>query len=129
MTSLAILIPMPPTTNHLYANKVGRGGRSAGRTISKGYAAWLEEAGWHARTAWAEAGKPILKAPLKLVIRLKLDRKSDISNRIKAIEDMMVKTIPDWPDDCWNDDVRIIRDADIADGAALVGFYSITGPG
>lgn len=106
--SLTVDLPMPPSANALFANV------KSGRIKTKAYNAWLNEARWHIITAWREAGKPEApdKVPMMLWIRAGLkDRRRDISNCIKAVEDVLVKELP-IPDDRWNDRILIERDAE-----------------
>ncbi len=79
---------MPPSTNMLYANVRGRG-----RIKTERYRTWWQAAGWdlvkHHNQRWTE--------PVYLTIALgKLNPQSDCSNRVKAIEDLLVehKIIP-----------------------------------
>lgn len=79
---------MPPTTNNLFVNVRGKG-----RIKSERYRTWLSAAGWDMKKyhnqRWNE--------PVHLTIALgKLRTNSDISNRIKALEDLLVthKIIP-----------------------------------
>lgn len=104
---LTIALPMPPSANNMFAN-LSRGGR----IVSKKYAAWRTEAGWTAKAAWQAAGSPKFSGKLRLTIQLGLAFNADISNRVKPIEDLLVKSIPDFPDDCWNDEI-IVRRAEI----------------
>lgn len=99
MTSLTIDLPLPPSVNRLTVNL-----RGGGRAKSADYKAWLEEARWHAITAWRAAGKPEWpEQPMRIDIELGIaGRKRDCSNCIKAIEDLLCKELP-VPDDRWND--------------------------
>lgn len=72
---------LPPSTNHLYANVPGRG-----RVKSKRYVTWKNAAGWDMN------GKGSVKGPYIMLITI--DRKfrhklSDLSNRVKALEDLL----------------------------------------
>lgn len=89
-----------------------------GRGLSREYKAWRDSAGLVLKSRWMAQGSPKLGHPLALTIRVNVDRRSDVTNRIKAIEDLLCKTLPGWPDDCWNDDVRVVRDREI-DGALV----------
>jgi Holliday junction resolvase RusA-like endonuclease len=80
---------VPPSTNTLYANVAGRG-----RIKSERYRTWLQAAGWDMKAAKI---KPFT-VPVYLSITIgKLRGGSDISNRIKAVEDLLVihGVIPD----------------------------------
>lgn len=94
-------LPLPPSTNELFANA------RRGRVKTATYRAWCEEAAYHLRRAWSALGKPEIAAqPMRLHIELGLtDRRRDASNCIKAIEDLLVATLP-VPDDRWNDEGR-----------------------
>ena len=105
MKELILDLPMPPTANHMFAT--GGNGR---RFKSKKYADWLKEAGWVAKAAWQAAGSPKFHGPLFLKIELGLQHDADISNRIKPLEDLLVKSIPDFPDDMWNDRIEVTRE-------------------
>ena len=78
-------IPMPPSTNHLYAN------RRRGRHRTPKYTAWMEEAIWTIKAAI-----PILEPPIKIGITIYGGKgfsiQSDVSNRMKAPEDALVKS-------------------------------------
>lgn len=75
-------LPYPPTTNHLFAN-VGRG-----RTKTDAYRAWREAAGY----SIIEQGRKRIHGHVTLSIALVRPdkRRRDLSNSIKAIEDLLV---------------------------------------
>jgi hypothetical protein len=82
MKTLISIAHMPPSTNNLFVNVRGRG-----RVKSERYRTWLSAAGWDMKRyhnqKWTE--------PVYLTIRLgKLRANADVSNRIKAIEDLLV---------------------------------------
>ena len=84
MQPLTLLVPMPPSVNGLYRNG------KQGRHITKGYAAWIEEAGW------ALIRQPRPAEPIASDVRLSLtlgprNRRADLSNKCKAVEDLLVK--------------------------------------
>ena len=108
-------LPLPPSANALFHNLKG-----GGRAKTQAYKAWIEEAGWHLKTAWSRAGKPeIADQPMRLSIQLGLTKRNrDASNCAKAIEDLLCRCLP-VPDDRWNDDIHIRRAAE-ADGMARV---------
>lgn len=109
-------LPLPPSANALFANV------AKGRIKTKAYKAWLEEAGWHLKRAWSGLGRPQFgeqPMSLEIIVGLK-DRSRDLSNCCKAIEDLMVKTLP-VPDDRWNDRVLLERgDRTVPDGLCRV---------
>lgn len=72
----------PPTTNTLYANAA-----KGGRVKSQRYRTWKVAAGWDIRQAkWSKVNGPVL---LDLTVK-RTNSRSDISNRIKAMEDLLV---------------------------------------
>ncbi len=77
-------IPYPPTANHLFANVAGKG-----RVKSAAYKAWIDSAGYVLNLACV--GKRI-DGPYALTLRVgKPDnRKRDLSNLLKASEDLLV---------------------------------------
>ena len=78
-------IPVPPSTNHLYASQAKR------RIKTRPYKSWLKEATWVLKAAL-----PVLEPPIKLGITIYGGKgfsiRSDISNRMKAPEDALVKS-------------------------------------
>jgi crossover junction endodeoxyribonuclease RusA len=82
MTYACVLLPFPPSTNNLFAGK-------ARRYVSKSYKAWREEAGWT-----LEQQEPIERftGPVSLTLALGRPdkRRRDLSNFVKAIEDLCV---------------------------------------
>lgn len=80
-----IKLPFPVTTNNLYRNRRGRGGRAK----TKRYQAWSTEAGWEIKRQ-----RPgFVEGPFKLDITITRPdkRRRDISNLIKALEDALVE--------------------------------------
>ena len=72
----------PPSLNNIYANVPGKG-----RVKSSRYKTWRSAAGWDVKLAKvAKMGGPVL---LDLTVK-KPRVRSDISNRIKAVEDLLV---------------------------------------
>lgn len=100
MKEHSVSIPIPPSVNGLYVNAPGKGRRKTGK-----YKQWLAAALWPIK-----AGLPVLGTPISIEVRITGGRGfligSDVSNRIKAAEDALVKTgrIPD-------DNVRYVVDA------------------
>jgi len=90
------LAHVPPSTNSLTANVAGKG-----RVRSDRYRSWANAAGW-------DLAKQRIKkfsCPVYLTIVIgRLTLSSDISNRVKAVEDLLVahKIIPD-------DSIRWVR--------------------
>lgn len=105
VNELVVTLPLPPSANALTRNAAGRG-----RVNTKAYVAWTEEARWHIDRAWRAAGKPMFTGPLQLMLFVGCDRRRDVSNCIKPVEDVLVKSVPGLPDDRWNDMVSAARD-------------------
>lgn len=109
-------LPMPPSSNALFTTG-GFGKR--GRGLSKAYRDWRDSAGLILNAAWVQAGRPMIEGPWGLDIRLNLDRRSDTTNRIKALEDLLVKA-KIVPDDCWMDAAWIVRDRTVGEARVRV---------
>lgn len=82
MKSVIRLAHVPPSTNGLYANVAGRG-----RIKTERYRTWLQAVGWDMKRyhnhKWTE--------PVYLTIAIgKLRGNADVSNRVKAVEDLLV---------------------------------------
>lgn len=82
LKSVIRLNHVPPSANNLFANVAKRG-----RIKTAEYRAWLESAGWNLKTA--RTTKWAIPVNLSIVIG-KLRSNADISNRIKACEDLLV---------------------------------------
>lgn len=102
-------VPMPPSTNNLFKNAGKR------RIKTGAYAAWQEHAliamkpQLRAHGAPAARQTPIFDKHWAMWIRVNIDHGSDITNRIKAIEDLFVS----WGLTCgdqWNDRCLVERD-------------------
>lgn len=113
--SLTIDLPLPPSANRLTVNL-----KNGGRAKSAEYKAWIEEARWHVMMGWRNAGKPTwAEGPMSLLLELGIEgRVRDAGNCLKATEDLLVKNLP-VPDDRWNDDIRIVRNEQIAGRARV----------
>lgn len=75
-----IVLPFPPSTNHLFAGK-------SRRYKSKAYKAWLDEAAY----AMLQQKRPTFTGRVRLNMRLGPGQmNSDCSNYIKAAEDLLV---------------------------------------
>jgi len=75
-------LPYPPTTNHLFATA------GAKRVKSRAYRAWIDAAGCEIMAQ----GRQRVHGPVTLAIALRRPdkRKRDLSNAIKAVEDLIV---------------------------------------
>jgi len=118
MNVFAVSLPMPPSSNHLFATYNGR------RIISREYKAWRTEAGFIIGNAWRSQGSPRFDKHLSLTIHIGLNYRGDISNRIKAIEDALGESIPEFPDDRWIDKLEVERTPGI-EGARVLVLQSI----
>ncbi len=82
MTLASLTLPFPPSVNGLYPGK-------ARRHKSKRYKAWIKEAGWTLKTQ-----EPIhrFRSPVSIVLTFGRPDKRvrDLSNYIKAVEDLLV---------------------------------------
>lgn len=111
--SFTVDLPMPPSVNNLFTARTfkpkGGSGKATGRGLTEGYKRWRDGAGLILNAAYNRAGRPEIKAPWGWEIRLNLDRNSDASNYVKAIEDLLVK-MKVTPGDNWMDDGRVVRD-------------------
>jgi len=104
-------LPLPPSANMMFINSPNRAGR--GRFPSPQYKAWRKAAGSLVMQAWNEQFQPVISKPYALHIRLNVNHQSDIANREKALTDILVATIPGFPDDCWLNRLVVERDRSI----------------
>ena len=98
---MSVIVPAGSIgVDNLYVNAPNKGRRKTGK-----YRRWLSEALYPIKTAI-----PILRTPISIEVRIQGGKgfsiASDISNRLKAAEDALVKTgrIPD-------DNVRFVTDS------------------
>ena len=80
--SVQIILPMPPSVNGLFAGKTRR-------YRSKSYEAWIVEAGLRLNL---QRPSPCF-GPVHLALEVeeqRTKRRQDLSNRIKAVEDLLV---------------------------------------
>jgi Holliday junction resolvase RusA-like endonuclease len=83
-SEVVICLPLPPTTNNLYASN----GRMRYRTSE--YNAWIKEAGWHLAAQRA----PQVVGKVSILIEVEepsTAREMDLMNREKATTDLLVK--------------------------------------
>lgn len=77
------LSDLPPSTNGLFANLPGKG-----RVKTERYRTWLNAAGWQIKAQ--RPGR--IAGEVSLAIAMKRPRaNADLSNRIKALEDLLVE--------------------------------------
>lgn len=106
-----ITLPFPPSTNNLFINT------SRGRIRSSKYDEWAAEAGWELKRQ-----RPAnVTGPVSLAFEFQSNRdkrKRDITNLLKAPEDLLVKYGVIEADDntivreisaCWSDAVEGVR--------------------
>lgn len=80
---ITLKLPMPPPANNLFANKAGRG-----RVKSERYRTWLNAAGWELKEQ--KPAKVEGEYCIWLYVERPDNRKRDLSNLIKPIEDLLV---------------------------------------
>lgn len=117
MNMLAFSLPMPPSTNSLFATDF----RTKRRFMSKEYSAWRTEAVGLINLAWQQNGHPSFLRHMSLTIHVGLNYAGDIANRIKAVEDAICEAIPDFPNDRYFDVVTIERVPGLNGARVLVG--------
>lgn len=78
------LVNIPPSTNGLYANVPKRG-----RVRSERYRSWSNVAGWELKRQ--RPGTIKGHVALTIEVERKDARRQDVSNRIKAVEDLVVE--------------------------------------
>lgn len=90
MNVLTLTLPMPPTTNLLYATVNGR------RVLSKAGREYKEQAGWQVLIAAKQAGlriRPNDRMSLTLLAWFGDNRRRDLSNIIKVLEDSVAEAL------------------------------------
>lgn len=114
-------LPIPPSANTLFTEVTVKG--KVRRIISRAYKAWKKECEPLLIEQWRAAGEPIIDKPYSIHIQLNVNHQSDIFNREKAITDLLVATIPGFPDDCWINLGIVERNRDIE--AARVEVFTL----
>lgn len=104
-------LPLPPSVNAMFVR--AQAGSKVGKAPSPQYRKWKKAAGDIVMNAWNEQFQPAIGKPYAVHIRVNVDHNSDIANREKALTDILVATIPGFPDDCWANRVLIERDRTI----------------
>ena len=107
-------IPIPPSANDMYKMTINRGGKGKYRRVRT-----KEYEGWRSRAAWVVASQVFdhlrRKTPYAIRIRVHLNRRGDISNRIKCFEDML-QYAGIIHDDRYCDSLTIERDLTLPEG-------------
>lgn len=130
-------LPLPPSTNALFIEAHGRTkGKGQQRIKTLAYKAWLNDAGFLLNVAASRAGvkldiddKTAERAfPVNwgIWIRADVDHNSDITNRIKATEDLLVGRKLTCGDQ-WDDRCTVERDRTVPRGMIRVIIYSMGG--
>jgi Holliday junction resolvase RusA-like endonuclease len=109
MSMIDIVLPLPPTANNLFAN------RRKGRRVSEQYEAWRTQAGW----ALKQQRPPAILGRFDLSLLVPQAMRGDISNRIKAAEDLLV-THRLIEDDRHAASVKICRSPDVEPGTIRI---------
>lgn len=99
-------LPMPPSTNNLFATVMVKG--KPVRIPTRDYKAWKAEAADALGYQYANYGAPAVHKPVELRLQLGLGYRGDISNRLKAVEDLLVGQL-DMPDDRYIERIVIER--------------------
>ena len=87
---MIIRLPVPPSTNALYANR--KRGKGYGRIKTGGYRQWLADADSWLLAQWHALPTHSVSGSCSIAIRVPKVR-GDISNRIKAAEDFLVSRL------------------------------------
>lgn len=126
-------LPLPPSTNALFVEAASRrkgGGQQRVKTLA--YKQWLHDAGWLLNAAAAKAGvkldteEPAFPVNWGIWIRADVDHNSDITNRIKATEDLFVARKLVCGDQ-WDDRCTVERDRTAPRAMIRVVIYSMGG--
>jgi hypothetical protein len=104
-------LPLPPSSNNMFTAITVKGKQR--RIISREYKAWRKDAAVKLIEQWDAADRPTIGKPYAIHIELNVNYQSDIFNREKALTDLLVETIPGFPDDCWINRGIVERNRDI----------------
>jgi len=105
-----ICLPLPPSLNNAFFN------RARGRTRSPDYKAWQEAAGKRLTLQSWDMPSP----PYGVTIRVNINHKSDIDNRVKPVLDLLVKHGV-LTGDQWVNAIHVYRDRTV-DGCTVEFF-------
>lgn len=103
---MIITLPLPPSVNTMFANVLIRGKQR--RVKSAAYRQWSVTVAGLLRLF----PRHHIPAPYGVHIRINVNRRSDIDNRVKAILDALVKAGVIRGDN-WIDDCRVTRDCTV----------------
>lgn len=76
-----LTLPLPPSTNKLFANVPGKG-----RIRTKAYKQWRHDAGWELK---AQRPTPVA-GNVAVAIHVPQSMRGDVDNRLKALLDLLV---------------------------------------
>jgi len=112
---LSFLLPLGPSTNHLYV------GTGANRTHSPRYIAWAQEAGLEINAQRPSQPARALPAdqPYTAMLLLSPEDAGDINNRDKALIDLLHR-MHVTPDDRFMDAITVRRDPTIPKGKCVI---------
>lgn len=116
MNSFAVTLPMPPSVNQMFATDF----KTKRRFSTADYRKWRARVKDHILDSWKAQGSPSFDRHLQLTIHIGLNYQSDISNRLKAIEDALCEAIPGFPNDRYIDRIEIERVQDVRGARVLV---------
>lgn len=85
---ITLRLPVPPSTNALYANR--KGGRGKGRYKTQRYKQWFIDADWCYRRQWRDWKFHRISGPFTAEIKIPKTR-GDADNRVKPILDFLVR--------------------------------------
>lgn len=106
MTDVFLELPLPPSMNHLYPTFKGR------RILSQEGRNWYAKAIFKIQQqvdiTWQKAMFPTERMKVSIWITFPDRRNSDISNRIKIVEDCLTKAHI-WTDDSQIDELHVFR--------------------
>lgn len=103
-------IPIGPSINGMYLS--AHRNSKFGKTLSPVFKAWTKEVRPMIKRQWESQGKPLNAKHWGCRMVMGLNYKSDLDGRCKAMLDMLGKTIPDWCDDRWCDQIILERGGD-----------------
>jgi Holliday junction resolvase RusA-like endonuclease len=121
---MILTLPIPPSTNALYANSRAKGRK--GRRKTTKYLAWIEQADKYYMMQKRSVMNENVSGRVALTFRIAHDEKVDASNILKAGEDYLVSRRI-TPDDRHNWSVTAERSARIPVGMCEVEIREVEG--
>ena len=130
---LVLDLPLPTSVNGLFVEAAGRKkGEGRQRVKTREYKTWLDAAGWAMKPQLREQGaeiqpeNPTFGRHWAIWIRLNIDHQGDVTNRIKALEDLLVAwnvTVGDQ----WNDRCTVERDRTLEVECRVIIYRKVKG--